>query len=94
MKHLALSLSLLLISGCSLSQNPNIPTTVLPQNSGIGGSEKLLLNDRWWENFHDRELNLFVQEALDQNSDLKIATLQAMRFREFLNIKKTIGKLL
>ncbi|MCD6654709.1 MAG: TolC family protein [Sulfurovum sp.] len=89
MKHLALSLSLLLISGCSLSQNPNIPTTVLPQNSGIGGSEKLLLNDRWWENFHDRELNLFVQEALDQNSDLKIATLQAMRFREFLNIKKS-----
>lgn len=89
MKHLTLALSLIMISGCSLSQNPNIPNTALPQKSGISESEKLLLNDTWWENFHDRELNLFVQKALAKNSDLKIATLQTMRFREFLNIKKS-----
>jgi len=89
MKHFALALSAIIISGCSLSQNPNIPATALPQNSGISGSEQQLLNDRWWENFHDKELNLFVQEALHQNNDLKIATLKVMQFREFLNIKKS-----
>ncbi len=89
MKHFALALSAIIISGCSLSQNPNIPVTALPQNSGISGNEQRLLNDRWWENFHDKELNLFVETALNQNSDLKVATLKVMQFREFLNIKKS-----
>ncbi len=89
MKRLTLPLSLILISGCSISQSPDIPTATLPKKSGLTESEALLLNDKWWENFHDRQLNLFVQEALDQNSDLKIATLQAMRSREFLSIKKS-----
>lgn len=89
MKYFALALSAIIISGCSLSQNPNIPVTALPQNSGISGNEQRLLNDRWWENFHDKELNLFVETALNQNSDLKVATLKVMQFREFLNIKKS-----
>lgn len=89
MKHFTLALSLLMISGCSLTQNPNIPNTALPQKSGINDNEKLLLSDRWWENFHDRKLDLFVQKALTKNSDLKIAALKTMRFREYLNIKKS-----
>lgn len=89
MKYVTLALSLLMISGCSLTQDPNIPSTALPQKSGIKDNEKRLLNDKWWENFHDKELDLFVQEALAKNSDLKIAALKTMRFREFLNIKKS-----
>lgn len=89
MKHITLALSLLMISGCSLTQDPNIPNTALPEKSGIKENEKRLLNDRWWENFHDKELDLFVQEALNNNSDLKIAALKTMRYREFLNIKKS-----
>lgn len=89
MKRLTLPLSLILISGCSISQNPDIPATTLPKKSGLKKSEALLLNDKWWENFNDKKLNLFVQEALDKNSDLKLATLQVMRSREFLNIKKS-----
>ena len=89
MKHITLALSLLMISGCSLTQNPNIPDTALPKKSGIQENEKHLLNDKWWKNFQDKELDLFVQEALAKNSDLKIAALKTMRFREFLNIKKS-----
>lgn len=89
MRHIALALSLLLVSGCSLSQKPGIPDTALPEHSGIQENEKLLLNDKWWENFHDKELDLFVKEALGNNSDLKIAALRTLRFREFLNIKKS-----
>ena len=89
MKHIALTMSLLLVSGCSLSQKPGIPDTTLPQGSGLQENEKLLMNDKWWENFHDKELDLFVNEALGNNSDLKIAALKTLRFREFLNIKKS-----
>lgn len=89
MKHVTLALSLLMISGCSLTQDPNLPNTALPKHSSITENEKRLLNDKWWENFQDKELDLFVQEALSKNSDLKIAALKTMRFREFLNIKKS-----
>ena len=89
MKQLTLALGLLMISGCSLTQDPNIPNTTLPENSGIKENEKRLLNDKWWKNFHDKELDLFVEEGLAKNSDLKIAALRTMRFREFLNIKKS-----
>ena len=89
MKHFTLALSLLLLSGCSLSQKPGIPDTALPKHSGIQENEKLLLNDKWWENFHDEALDLFVKEAMDNNSDLKLAALRTQRFREFLNIKKS-----
>lgn len=89
MKHLTLALSLLIISGCSMTQDPNIPTTALPQNSGIKENESVLLNDMWWKNFHDKDLNHFVEETLDSNSDLKMSALRTMRFRELLNIKKS-----
>ena len=89
MKYVTLGLSFLMISGCSLSQNPNIPNTALPKKSGIQENDKLLLNDKWWENFQDKELDLFVQGALAKNNDLKIAALKTMRFREFLSIKKS-----
>ncbi|MFT7824309.1 MAG: efflux transporter outer membrane subunit [Sulfurimonas sp.] len=89
MRHFTMALSLLMISGCSLTQTPDIPETALPQNSGIKDRDRQLLNDRWWENFHDKKLDLFVQEALANNSELKMAALNAMRFREYLNIKKT-----
>lgn len=89
MKYFTLALSLLMISGCSLTQDPNIPNTAFPNKSGIEENEKLLLNDMWWKNFHDKDLNHFVEETLTNNSDLKMAALRTMRFRELLNIKKS-----
>lgn len=89
-KHILLVSSLILFSGCSLlQQDPNIPNINMPIIQEQSIEEKAMLNDKWWENFEDNELNSFVEYSLANNSDLKIAVLKVEKFREFLNIKKS-----
>ncbi|QOG13133.1 efflux transporter outer membrane subunit [Arcobacter sp. FWKO B] len=89
-KHIILVSSLVFFSGCSLlKQDPNIPNINMPITQEQSSEEKAMLNDKWWENFNDTELNSFVEYSLKNNSDLQIAILKVQKFREFLNIKKS-----
>ncbi|MEW6552499.1 MAG: TolC family protein [Campylobacterota bacterium] len=89
-KYTLLVSGMFLFSGCSLlHQDPNIPQVTLPITATQTSDEKALLNDKWWENFNDKELNAFVEYALANNSDLQSAVIKVDKFREFLNIKKS-----
>ncbi|MEJ2489026.1 MAG: hypothetical protein P8Y50_04370 [Sulfurovaceae bacterium] len=86
-KYLFLVSAALLFSGCSLiTQDPNLPTVKLPQSAENNAAYAALLKERWWENFHDKELNVFVEYALKNNSDLQKATINIDRFKQFLSI--------
>lgn len=37
-------------------------------------------NTAWWKEFHDPALNRFIQIALDENKDLKVATARVLEF--------------
>jgi multidrug efflux system outer membrane protein len=88
-KYLFLVGTALLFSGCSLlTQDANLPTLKLPKNTENNAAYVALLKERWWENFNDKELNLFVEYALKNNSDLQKATINIDRFKQYLAIKK------
>lgn len=45
-----------------------------------------VINARWWEQFEDTVLNDLIQEALDSNHDLRIATARIAQFQAQLGI--------
>ena len=45
------------------------------------GTGSLVIEDRWWEIFDDRELNDYVEEALRNNWDIKQAAERVLEFR-------------
>lgn len=60
--------------GCSLSPKYSKPTTNLPDiKEGLQNSEVLEIKEKWWEDFGDTQLNVFVEEALVNNYDLLVA---------------------
>ncbi len=80
----------LFFGGCSFTNHEaNIPQMELPnfeQNSEV------VISEKWWEDFGDKELNNFVEIAIKNSSSLEIASLRVSQFREFLNIKKAEEK--
>lgn len=64
-------LSLIFISGCSLTPEYARPKVDLPER--IGGDVKGIERD-WWKGFGDETLNALIREAVKNNDDLKLAT--------------------
>jgi multidrug efflux system outer membrane protein len=48
-----------------------------------------VVNRRWWEQFHDPVLNELIQEALDNNKDLGLATARIAEFRARFGITRS-----
>jgi outer membrane protein, multidrug efflux system len=48
------------------------------------------INLDWWENFNDPILKTYIIRALENNQDLKIATLKTEEYRQF--VKMTFGQ--
>lgn len=44
-------------------------------------TRSLVIEDRWWEVFGDRELNQYVEEALKNNWDIKQAAARVLEAR-------------
>lgn len=63
-----------LIVGCTATLPPqnDLKPGTLPETYGIFERGRLP-NDRWWEDFHEAELNGLVTTALESNWDLKTA---------------------
>jgi NodT family efflux transporter outer membrane factor (OMF) lipoprotein len=64
------------LSGCSAFRTPyQRPVSTMPSTFDGVDRETLASLDRWWENFHDSNLNAVVSEALRVNPDLALAAL-------------------
>lgn len=69
-----ISMSTLLLSSCTLYKNPEPPSIQTPHQfkfSGAGHTQGIAI--AWWKNFHDPQLNTFVQLALKNNNNYLIA---------------------
>ena len=74
-----LSLSILLISGCSLAPELAVPTIQMPLSVA---SESLHVKADWWRDFHDEKLNALVEEALSNSDDLKLQALRVLKAKQ------------
>jgi NodT family efflux transporter outer membrane factor (OMF) lipoprotein len=90
-KHLLLSISLLLFLAC----RPVGPTYVRPAQSQpvaystSGGTATL--TSRWWESLGDAQLNGLIQQALAQSPDLRIAEARLRQARAMQGIQDAAG---
>jgi efflux transporter, outer membrane factor (OMF) lipoprotein, NodT family len=78
---IAVAVGIALLTGCALIQDdPGQVTVINPQQAQLSTVIHLANSGwpaaRWWENYHDRQLNMLVNRAL-QNSP----TMQAARLR-------------
>lgn len=64
----------ILLSGCSLYKAPKVEPITIPKNF----KENLRVNNHhletsWWKNFHDNNLNILVNKAIENNLNYQIA---------------------
>ncbi|HKQ30458.1 MAG TPA: efflux transporter outer membrane subunit [Burkholderiales bacterium] len=74
--RLAVVAALLALSGCiSLAPRYERPAIELPPDwaAANGGEDTAALGQDWWKIYDDEELNMLVEEALKNNTDLEIA---------------------
>ncbi|WP_428738768.1 efflux transporter outer membrane subunit [Sulfurimonas sp.] len=73
---LALSVSVLLFSACSMAPEYQKPELELPV-----AKQEVNVNADWFKGFNDEKLNLLIQEALKNNDDLKLAVANVQKAR-------------
>ena len=74
-----LSLScLLFLGGCSLKPELQVPSLELPQSQ----QEALHVNVSWWEKFGDAKLNALIEEALNNNDEIKLSALRILKAKQ------------
>ncbi|AFL68398.1 efflux transporter outer membrane subunit [Sulfurospirillum barnesii] len=82
----ALSLSVLVFGGCSLSPELSLPTTPFPESYRADmKSETTALNTAWWSHYGDEKLNGLIQEAFANNYDLQSAMVNISLARATLS---------
>ena len=68
------TIALWLFTGCSMAPKLEITPPALPENNTTAASEAAnAVNMKWWEGYNDPTLNAFIEEALGNNEDLKMA---------------------
>lgn len=64
----------LLLSGCAVGPDYQSPVVSIPKKWHETSSiPKWVQPDKWWQTFHDKELNQLIIEAIAANLDLKLA---------------------
>ena len=71
-------MALLFLGGCSLSPTLDVPSVALPASSATA----LHVEDKWWEKLGDASLNTLVQEALNNNDDIKLSALRILKAKQ------------
>ena len=92
---IALSLVMLLLSGCAVGPNyrrptVNVPGTyrgAMPQEAAQPAVESLG-DQKWWEVFQDRELQDLIHTALQQNYDVRIAATRILQAQAQVGITR------
>src|SRR6516162_4622835 len=93
MKRLVLSLSVLVLSGCTMGPNYQRPKVALPGefrgSPAPGGATAASIADTKWQDlFPDQTLNQMVTTALTHNFDLQIAAERVEEARAQLGITR------
>jgi len=77
----------LVLFSCNLSPKYQRPSMEMPQQWRVPASEtSTSANVRWWAQLNDSVLNDLIEEALESNYDLKIATARIAQFQAQLGI--------
>lgn len=85
MRNIAIFIFAVFLAGCSFRPElPNIDTTFEATYS----FETSDINDRWWEEFKDENLNSLISEALKNNIDLKLAYLNLQKAEASLGVAR------
>ncbi|QKG28472.1 efflux transporter outer membrane subunit [Campylobacter sp. RM16187] len=82
MRNLLIIAVAIFFAGCSF--RPELPNV----DTNFEATYQLItdIKDRWWEEFGDENLNVIVEEALNNNIDLKIAFLNLQKAEASLGI--------
>jgi outer membrane protein, multidrug efflux system len=82
-----MALMLLFLHSCVLYPRYTRPCMDMPDQWRVPSDEtSTIVNVRWWGQFNDPILNELIQEALECNKDLKVATARIAEFRAQLGI--------
>lgn len=73
-----------LISACSLK-----PNLVIPEANYTAKDDNINISKEWWKGFNDDNLNYLVDEALKNNTDLKIAYVNLEQAMQTLGINRS-----
>src|SRR5260370_3449545 len=92
---IALSLIMLLASGCAVGPNYKRPSVdvpgtyrgVVPQEAPQPAAESLG-DQKWWEVFQDQQLQDLIHTALQQNYDVRIAAARILEARAQVGITR------
>ncbi|WP_333803948.1 efflux transporter outer membrane subunit [Sulfurospirillum sp.] len=77
----------LVLSGCSLSPELNVPQTQFPQAYRADvKSETGYVDGAWWSGYHDEKLSALIEEALNNNYDLQTAMANISLARASLSL--------
>ena len=69
---------LLFLGGCSLKPELQVPSLELPQSQ----QEALHVNASWWEKFGDAKLNALIEEAINNNDEIKLSALRILKAKQ------------
>jgi len=73
-KLLSFAAALWLLGGCSMAPKLSITPPELPAEQTVSGDVNASkIDTQWWKGFHDDALNALIDEALQNNDDLKMA---------------------
>ncbi len=91
-KLVCLSLSFLLLGGCSVGPKYKRPTMAPPENYYLDSSPQpnSIADLAWWELFKDPVLQGLIQEALKNNYDVRIAAARVEEERAQLGVSRSL----
>jgi outer membrane protein, multidrug efflux system len=80
----------LALSGCMLGPNYSRPDVDMPQSWRLSlAKATAVANVPWWEQFQDPVLNQYIQTALEENKDLKVAVAVVDQYYARLGITRS-----
>lgn len=80
-------LGILVLHSCVLYPRYKRPPMEMPEHWRVSSDEtSTVINVRWWEQFQDPILNDLIQEALNSNQDLRLATARIGAFQAELGV--------
>ena len=67
-----------ILSGCSMAPTLETPQIELPQ----AHTNAVSIEQMWWKQFNDPILNTLIEEALNNNADIKLSALRVLKARQ------------
>lgn len=86
-------ISTLALTGCAVGPDYRAPdmTTQTQWSAGVAESESTEALKNWWQDFHDPVLNQLIQQAIDGNYDLQIASQRIQVAQDAVKVADAAG---